>query len=158
MVTALGGQFDNPKPAKGHMLSEKSGSKYLRTSEKPTAFYHPPKPLLSEEERHEQKIRERKRKSQGRLQKTRPLKKANKKITTTLRRPTLPKGLRWDVLERDGHRCRYCGLGAEDGVVLHVDHKTPRSKGGKDTMENLLTACESCNLGKADKITKWRPK
>jgi 5-methylcytosine-specific restriction endonuclease McrA len=33
--------------------------------------------------------------------------------------------------------------------VLHVDHVVPVAAGGTTTEDNLLTACEECNLGKA---------
>jgi len=52
--------------------------------------------------------------------------------------------LRRKVLDRDRHKCRYCG----STYNLHVDHVKPRSRGGKDTMSNLVTACASCNLSK----------
>lgn len=58
------------------------------------------------------------------------------------------KRLRFEVLRRDGYRCRYCGAGA-DRVELEVDHVTPVSLGGADVMENLVTACEPCNSGKS---------
>jgi hypothetical protein len=61
------------------------------------------------------------------------------------------KTLRFRVLERDGFTCRYCGRGAPD-VVLHVDHVYPRSRGGKNDMANLVTACRDCNLGKRDMV------
>lgn len=35
-------------------------------------------------------------------------------------------------------------------VVLHVDHIKPVSKGGKNTITNLITACRDCNLGKSN--------
>jgi hypothetical protein len=57
--------------------------------------------------------------------------------------------LRIAVLERDGYRCAYCGASAADGVRLHVDHFIPRHLGGWDGTDNLLTACEACNLGKS---------
>lgn len=60
--------------------------------------------------------------------------------------------LRYDVLKRDGFRCRVCGATASDGVKLEVDHIIPVSKGGKSTMDNLQTLCERCNRGKRDKI------
>lgn len=56
--------------------------------------------------------------------------------------------LRYQVLNRDGHRCVICGASARDGVKLHVDHIIPVSKGGKTEMSNLRTLCERCNLGK----------
>jgi hypothetical protein len=64
------------------------------------------------------------------------------------RRDPLPPKLRFKVLMRDGFRCRYCGKGGEDGAVLHVDHIIPVSKGGGTVEENLVAACEECNLGK----------
>ena len=66
-------------------------------------------------------------------------------------RPPIPKGLRYDVLRRDGFRCQYCGRSVEDGVKLHLDHKVPVARGGPTTIDNLITACESCNLGKGVK-------
>src|SRR5664280_1364086 len=58
--------------------------------------------------------------------------------------------MRFRVLQRDGFRCRYCGRpGSAPGVVLHVDHVVPLASGGTSTEDNLLTACEECNLGKA---------
>jgi 5-methylcytosine-specific restriction endonuclease McrA len=50
------------------------------------------------------------------------------------------------VLRRDGHRCRYCG-----GHATTADHVVPRSKGGTDSMHNLVAACRSCNGSKGDR-------
>lgn len=61
-------------------------------------------------------------------------------------------GMRFDVLCRDGFRCRYCGVSVEEGALLHVDHVMPKSKGGADSLDNLVTACLDCNLGKSDKV------
>jgi phage FluMu protein Com len=60
-------------------------------------------------------------------------------------------GLRFDVFSRDGFRCRYCGRSVDDGIILHADHVVAQSKGGPTTLENLVTACLECNLGKSDK-------
>lgn len=60
--------------------------------------------------------------------------------------------LRFAVLERDGFRCRYCGKSADDGAVLHVDHIHPRVHDGSDELENLVTACFDCNLGKGKRL------
>ena len=58
--------------------------------------------------------------------------------------------MRFRVLQRDGFRCRYCGRpGGAPGVVLHVDHVVPLAARGCSTEDNLLTACEECNLGKS---------
>jgi 5-methylcytosine-specific restriction endonuclease McrA len=65
-------------------------------------------------------------------------------------RDPLPAQLRFGILQRDGFRCRYCGRpGNAPGVVLHVDHVVPVAAGGTTTEDNLLTACDECNLGKA---------
>lgn len=60
--------------------------------------------------------------------------------------------LRLHVLSRDNFRCVYCGKSpaTDIGTKLHIDHKTPFSKGGKSTLENLQTLCEECNLGKSN--------
>jgi 5-methylcytosine-specific restriction endonuclease McrA len=65
-------------------------------------------------------------------------------------RDPLPAQLRFSILQRDGFRCRYCGrTGGDPGVVLHVDHVVPLAAGGATREDNLRTACEECNLGKA---------
>lgn len=60
--------------------------------------------------------------------------------------------LRYDVMHRDNFRCQLCGISANDGARLHVDHIIPVSRGGKTEMSNLRTLCEQCNLGKGAKI------
>jgi len=50
------------------------------------------------------------------------------------------------VLRRDGHRCAYCGRSAGT-----VDHVLPRSRGGRDTWENLVACCLRCNGAKGDR-------
>jgi 5-methylcytosine-specific restriction endonuclease McrA len=78
----------------------------------------------------------------------------HKKETTAKRnaeRAKMSETLRYDVLKRDGFRCRLCGLSADDGVKLHVDHIKPVSKGGKTELNNLRTLCDRCNFGKGDK-------
>lgn len=67
------------------------------------------------------------------------------------RRAEVAVGLRFDVFKRDGFRCRYCGRSVDDGVILHADHVIPQSKGGPTTLENLVTACFECNIGKSNK-------
>lgn len=63
---------------------------------------------------------------------------------------------RFNILERDNFRCVYCGRGHESGVQLHIDHIDPKSAGGSDDEENLVTACIECNLGKFDAILRQR--
>jgi 5-methylcytosine-specific restriction endonuclease McrA len=49
------------------------------------------------------------------------------------------------VLRRDEHRCAYCGKSAAT-----IDHVLPRSRGGRDTWENLVACCLRCNNAKGD--------
>lgn len=60
---------------------------------------------------------------------------------------TLSRKLRFEVFKRDAFICQYCGQGTPD-VILEADHIHPRSKGGKDDIDNLITACYDCNRGK----------
>lgn len=56
--------------------------------------------------------------------------------------------LRFEILRRDAHTCRYCGAKAPD-VALTVDHVIPVALGGGDDPTNLITACQPCNAGKS---------
>jgi hypothetical protein len=60
----------------------------------------------------------------------------------------ISKRLRYEILRRDGHHCRYCGLGSDE-VTLTVDHVIPTTLGGTDDPSNLVAACRDCNSGKA---------
>lgn len=62
----------------------------------------------------------------------------------------LSRSLRFEILTRDGYRCRYCGATAQT-TELHIDHVLPRSAGGRDDASNLVTACIDCNFGKSDR-------
>ncbi len=66
-----------------------------------------------------------------------------------MRRRSTGKRLRYSILARDMFTCRYCGARADGGAVLVVDHIIPVALGGTDDPENLITACEPCNQGKA---------
>lgn len=66
------------------------------------------------------------------------------------RRGSISPRLRFQVFSRDGYRCAYCGVTGKDSA-LHVDHKISVADGGTDETENLVTACEQCNLGKGAK-------
>lgn len=62
-------------------------------------------------------------------------------------RKALSKKTRFEVFKRDGFTCSYCGR-HPPAVVLHVDHVIALAAGGTDEIDNLLTSCEACNLGK----------
>ena len=49
--------------------------------------------------------------------------------------------IRSQILLRDGFRCQECGYYKH----LEVHHIIPRSKGGSDDPENLVTLCQRCH-------------
>ena len=52
------------------------------------------------------------------------------------------------VFQRDGFTCIYCGFdgnGFNQWRQLSVDHLRPKSVGGTDAADNLVTACNFCN-------------
>lgn len=53
---------------------------------------------------------------------------------------------RHNIFKRDNHRCQYCHS-AKD---LTIDHVHPKSRGGKTSWDNLVTACRVCNGRKGD--------
>lgn len=57
-------------------------------------------------------------------------------------RDTIPAAVRSAVRDRDGDKCRYCGC--VDGP-FEFDHVVPHSRGGLDTIANLVVACRACN-------------
>ncbi|WP_324188459.1 HNH endonuclease [Nocardia higoensis] len=61
------------------------------------------------------------------------------------------KRVRFEVLRRDEHRCRYCGARAPE-VELTVDHVVPTALGGTDHPSNLVAACWDCNSGKTSTV------
>ena len=90
----------------------------------------------------------------------------------------IAQNIRAAVLERDGYRCRYCGIPVvhadirkiaaklyPESVVwdsrdpkkqhagfqclwLQFDHVEPHSHGGKSSIENVVISCALCNFGK----------
>ncbi len=59
--------------------------------------------------------------------------------------------IRFEVFKKDQFTCRYCGKRPGE-TVLEVDHIIPRSKGGTDAIENLVTSCFECNRGKSNRM------
>lgn len=68
--------------------------------------------------------------------------------------------LRFEIFKRDEFKCRYCGRGPsiDNTVILQIDHVRPKAKGGDWSKQNLLTACQECNLGKSDVLLKEHKK
>jgi len=95
---------------------------------------------------------------------------------------SIASSIRKAVLERDGYRCRYCGLPVVHADIrkiahqlypsevpwnsrcsdkqhsgfqvtwLQFDHVVPHSHGGRSSLENVVVSCALCNFGK-DRFT-----
>jgi 5-methylcytosine-specific restriction endonuclease McrA len=57
---------------------------------------------------------------------------------------------RRNVFVRDRYTCQYCGK-AGTNANLTLDHCTPRSRGGRFSWDNLVTACIDCNSRKGNR-------
>ncbi len=57
---------------------------------------------------------------------------------------------RRNIFLRDHSTCQYCGRHFSS-KELNIDHVYPRSRGGKNTWENLVLSCFACNTRKADR-------
>lgn len=62
------------------------------------------------------------------------------------------------VLDRDGWKCRACGIDTPKGErgkfspnAPELDHAIPLARGGDHTPENTQCLCRSCNSAKADR-------
>ena len=64
-----------------------------------------------------------------------------------------PAFTRFNVFLRDAFRCQYCGHGFPT-EILTFDHIIPRSKGGTTVWDNVVTACEPCNLRKGHRLPR----
>ena len=69
------------------------------------------------------------------------------RLSYMVKRPFLPRKLsKKEVFLRDKFTCQYCGKKVHD---LTLDHVIPRRQHGAHTWENVVTACNRCNLHKA---------
>ncbi len=74
------------------------------------------------------------------------------------KRKSTGKRLRFEIFKRDGFTCQYCGNQPPEAILV-IDHIQPVAKGGDNDPLNLITSCEPCNQGKADKeLTHIAPK
>ena len=73
---------------------------------------------------------------------------ALKEYIPTSRRPAFT---RFNVFLRDCFACQYCGARFST-PDLTFDHVIPKSRGGRTTWFNVVTACGSCNLQKGNML------
>lgn len=61
--------------------------------------------------------------------------------------------LRYQAFQRYGNKCCVCGRGANDGMVMHVDHIKPRSLYPHLALDiaNLQIMCNECNVSKGNR-------
>ena len=71
---------------------------------------------------------------------------ALKEFVLQSRRPAFT---RFNVFLRDRFSCQYCAQQFRP-EALTFDHLIPKSRGGKTTWENVVTACSKCNLRKGN--------
>lgn len=55
---------------------------------------------------------------------------------------------RYEILDRDGRRCRDCGGVPGNGLVLQVHHEIPVHVAPNNDPENLVTLCQLCHAGR----------
>ena len=60
---------------------------------------------------------------------------------------------RENIFARDKNTCQYCGK-VFPTTQLTLDHVFPKSRGGEDDWENIVTCCKHCNQKKADKTPR----
>ena len=60
---------------------------------------------------------------------------------------------RENIMTRDKYTCQYCGARPLK-KELTLDHVIPKSRGGGNTWENLVSACKKCNQKKGNKTPK----
>jgi 5-methylcytosine-specific restriction endonuclease McrA len=73
------------------------------------------------------------------------------RLRKTFRRHAKPvKFSRVNIYARDGHRCQYCAMKCTTDELTY-DHVVPRSKGGRTSWENIVSACYACNRRKANR-------
>lgn len=73
-------------------------------------------------------------------------------------RINIPPRIRRAVIERDWQGCVYCGGDPFADGDIELDHVMPASRGGRDTLDNLLVACRPCNRSKGALLPQeWLP-
>lgn len=85
--------------------------------------------------------------------------RASKTRNENVTRNVIPRPIQNSVKARDKSTCVYCGRVEGEYVPpetsidarMHIDHVIPHSQGGSDDIENLVCACNVCNLFKSDR-------
>lgn len=67
--------------------------------------------------------------------------------------PNRAKFSRRNLFIRDDHKCQYCGNTFHPDK-LTIDHVVPRSRGGRISWSNCVSACTPCNSRKGSKMQK----
>jgi hypothetical protein len=70
----------------------------------------------------------------------------------------IPAKLRRQVLAAARNKCAYCR--SEErlmGVTFEIEHIVPRSKGGKNSIDNLCLSCPPCNHHKSKRVRAVDP-
>ena len=60
---------------------------------------------------------------------------------------------RQNIIWRDNNQCQYCA-NYFPVYKLTMDHVVPKSRGGKNTWNNLVAACKKCNQKKGSRTIK----
>lgn len=72
------------------------------------------------------------------------------------KRAAIPRSVKLEVWQRDGGRCRNCGITDDEcmkrtGEHLQYDHIWPWSMNGADTARNIQLLCGACNRAKSSR-------
>jgi 5-methylcytosine-specific restriction endonuclease McrA len=72
----------------------------------------------------------------------------------------IPREEAMKIFKRDHYKCQYCGMDGlarfENWLVLSIDHVHPQAAGGPRRLDNLVTACQPCNVIKGTRVFSSR--
>lgn len=72
--------------------------------------------------------------------------------------PTFPWPIREVLMHSQQGLCWYCGCDlASHPLTPHIEHQVPTSRGGPNTISNIVLSCAPCNSAKNDKtVSEFR--
>lgn len=71
---------------------------------------------------------------------------------------TITVALQREVVQRSGGCCEYCLVAPDNRIIqLHIDHIISKKHGGEDRLDNLCSACRSCNQYKGSDVAAIDP-